>query len=109
MAYISLTIRTGEQYSDNSVCMNDDECRLILPFFKRIEKEILKKYERYKDIRDGGEATERQTDLLCDYGRNLESIQSVISACEELIKPSRMTDEEKLAWELKNMKNKSRK
>lgn len=106
MSYISLSRRTGSQYSENSVCLSDEDCRLILPYLKRIEKDLLIKYEKYRDIRDSGEATERQTDLLCDYNRKLDAIQSIISDSEELLKPKVFTEEQEIEWDLKNARNK---
>lgn len=93
MSYISLSRRTGSQYFDNSVCLSGEDCRLILPYLKRIEKELSNKYEKYRDIRDSGEATEKQTDLLCDYGRKLEAIELIISNAEELLKPKALMEE----------------
>lgn len=93
MSYISLSRRTGSQYFDNSVCLSVEDCRLILPYFKRIEKELSNKYEKYRDIRDSGEATEKQTDLLCDYSRKLEAIELIISNAEELLKPKALMEE----------------
>lgn len=93
MSYISLSRRAGSQYFDNSVCLSDEDCRLILPYLKRIEKELSNKYEKYRDIRDSGEATERQTDLLCDYSGKLEAIELIISNAEELLKPKALMEE----------------
>lgn len=107
MAWLDNTRKSHEDYFEQTLCLREDECKVILPYFKKIEKEIRKKVEKYRDIHEGGEATERQQDLLCDYRRQLDSVESIISCAEELIKPKRFSAEDEFEWDLKNLKNKS--
>lgn len=86
MSYIDNTRRSSTSQCEITVCMTKEECKILRPFFKKAYKDAKSKYEKYNDIHDGGEATEREENLLMKYSEQLESLESVISAIDEITK-----------------------
>ena len=58
----------------------------MLPFFMKAYKSVKSKYEKYNDIHDGGDATEREDNLLIKYSEQMQSLESIISAIDEITK-----------------------
>lgn len=48
--------------------------------------EAISKYEKYNDIHNGGEATEREENLLMKYSEQLERLESILSSIDEILK-----------------------
>lgn len=48
--------------------------------------EAISKYEKYNDIHNGGEATEREENLLMKYSEQLERLESVLSSIDDILK-----------------------
>lgn len=57
MSYIDNTRRNIGSPFEQTVCLTQEECKILLPFFQRTHKELQAKYEKYMDIQEGGEAT----------------------------------------------------
>lgn len=70
----------------NQCRVTKEECKILLPFFQKIHKELQAKYEKYKDIQEGGEATERQQNLLFKYENEAEKIDNVLSSIKDILK-----------------------
>ena len=49
-------------------------------------KNVKSRYEKYNDIHNGGEATEREENLLIKYSEQLERLESVLSSIDEISK-----------------------
>ena len=45
--------------------------------------------KKYNDIHNGGEATEREENLLMKYSEQLERLESVLSSIDEILKLDR--------------------
>jgi hypothetical protein len=69
--------------------MTKEECKILLPFFQKAYKSVKSKYEKYNDIHNGGEATEREENLLMKYSEQLERLESVLSSIDEILKLDR--------------------
>ena len=67
--------------------LGKDEVKRMLPLFKRFLKAEKKLEEKYQDIHEGGDATERQENKLVKHQENVSSIESIIKESERLIKP----------------------
>lgn len=61
-----------------------DNC--VFPFFQKAYKSVKSKYEKYNDIHNGGEATEREENLLMKYSEQLERPESILSSIDEILK-----------------------
>ena len=48
----------------HSISLNENDCKTLRPILIRAIKAAWKRYEKYSDIFEGGEATERQTDAM---------------------------------------------
>lgn len=77
MAHIDYTRPDYTTPAKPSVCLTKEECELLLPVVKKAVKAAQKKYDKYKDIHEGGEATETQTDKLCQSEEVLETLKAV--------------------------------
>lgn len=69
-----------------TLCLTPQDCKLLLPAFEKRLKEAEKKFEKYYDIHQGGEATEKQEDLLVKYEDEMETMRVVVHVAKELIK-----------------------
>ena len=72
---------------ESVLVLSKDEVKRMLPFFKRCLKTERKLLERYQDIHESGEATERQENKLMKHEDNVLIMESVIQQAEQLIKP----------------------
>ena len=86
MSYIDSTRRSYSSPYEITVCMTKEECKILLPFFQKAYKSVKSKYEKYNDIHNGGEATEREENLLMKYSEQLERLESVLSSIDEILK-----------------------
>ena len=86
MSYIDSTRKSYSSPYEITVCMTKEECKILLPFFQKAYKSVKSKYEKYNDIHNGGEATEREETLLMKYSEQLERLESVLSSIDEILK-----------------------
>lgn len=86
MSYIDYTRRSPNHAHETTVCITEDECKTLLPFFRNAHKKVKQKLNMYKDIHNGGEANERQENLLTKYAEQYEHLESVLSAIDDILK-----------------------
>lgn len=86
MSHIDGTRKSYSSPYEITVCMTKEECKILLPFFQKAYKSVKSKYEKYNDIHNGGEATEREENLLMKYSEQLERLESVLSSIDEILK-----------------------
>lgn len=89
MSHIDGTRKSYSSPYEITVCMTKEECKILLPFFQKAYKSVKSKYEKYNDIHNGGEATEREENLLMKYSEQLERLESVLSSIDEILKLDR--------------------
>ena len=78
MSHIDGTRKSYSSPYEITVCMT-----------KEAYKSVKSKYEKYNDIHNGGEATEREENLLMKYSEQLERLESVLSSIDEILKLDR--------------------
>lgn len=86
MSYIDYTRRSPNHAHETTVCITEEECRILLPFFKNAHKKVKQKHDKYEDIHEGGEATEKQENMRMRYIDELNSLESILSAIDEILK-----------------------
>jgi len=86
MAYLDNTRDSISSPWRFTLCLTSEECKLLLPEFKSSLRRETRRYEKYKDIHESGDATEKQQNLLCDAENKVDCLIAVIYQCEELIK-----------------------
>ena len=86
MSYIDTTRQSRNHAYEITVCITKEECKLLLPFFKNAYKKVKQKHDKYEDIHEGGEATERQENMRMKYIDQLESIESILSNIDMILK-----------------------
>lgn len=59
---------------------------MLLPFLKHAHKKVKQKYDKYQDIHEGGDATERQENMRMKYIDELEGLDSILSAIDIILK-----------------------
>ena len=69
-----------------TLCLTPQDCKLLLPAFEKRLKEAEKKFEKYYDIHQGGEATDKQENLLVKYEDEMDTMRVVVHVAKELIK-----------------------
>lgn len=88
MAHIE-PVRIGKTpFWDSTLCLTMEECEQLLPDMEAALKKSEKRYEKYRDIHEGGEATTRQQDLMVDAESKMKTLKSVVSTIKELLKIS---------------------
>lgn len=55
--------------------IDESEIKILQSVLKQSVSRLRRQYEKYLDIRDGGEATDRQTDKLFEYEEKLQVIE----------------------------------
>lgn len=59
--------------------LNQNEAKMLTEILaQHARRNVRKKYEKYKDIHDSGEATDRQNDLMFKYENQLNLIDNII-------------------------------
>lgn len=86
MSYIDYTRRSISDPVEMTLCLTKYECEVLLPFFEKAYKEISSKYEKYEDIHQGGEATDRQENLLEKYSDQKGKLENILSSIKDLLK-----------------------
>ena len=86
MSHIDYTKKSKEHAYETTVCLTREESKALLPFFRNARKEVKKKYDKYDDIHESGEATERQENLRARYEEELESLDSILENIETVLK-----------------------
>lgn len=86
MSYLDTTRKSSYSPYETTVCLTKNECKILLPYFQKAYKNVQMKFNVYQDIHEGGEATERQENLLAKYEEQLNSLENILSSINELIK-----------------------
>lgn len=82
MAHIEHSVRLQTA----GVVLSRTDCAFLLPFLKKNLQKENAMVDKYQGILDGGEATERQTDLLFKYRDRVEHMEAIIHEVEFLAK-----------------------
>lgn len=67
-----------------TLCLTFEECGLLLPTVSSAVKRANKMYTKYKDIQEGGEATEKQQDKYIQYEDELNTLAAVENLMKEV-------------------------
>lgn len=86
MAYSGESRKNNTGPWEVTLCLTPQDCKMLLPAFEKRLKEAEKKFEKYYDIHQGGEATEKKEDLLVKYEDEMETMRVVVHIAKELIK-----------------------
>jgi len=86
MSYIDNTRCSSNYAYEITVCITKEECKVLLPFLKHAHKKVKQKYDKYQDIHEGGDATERQENMRMKYIDELEGLDSILSAIDIILK-----------------------
>lgn len=89
MAYLDYTRPDSSTPTNLTLCLTFDECKLLLPTVSKAVKNARKMYEKYKDIQEGGEATEKQQDKYIQYEEEWECLNDVESSMKEVIEKNK--------------------
>ena len=83
------SIRIGRTcFWDTALWLTMEGCVQLLPDMEAALKKSEKRYEKYRDIHEGGEATTRQQDLMVDAESKVKTLTSVVNTIKELLKIS---------------------
>lgn len=83
------SIRIGRTcFWDSALCLTMEECEQLLPDMEGALRKSEKRYEKYRDIHESGEATTRQQDLMVAAEDKTKTLISVVSTIKELLKIS---------------------
>lgn len=68
-----------------TLCLDDKDCKLLLPLMEKRLKQAEKMYEKYKDIHESGEATTQQDNLMTKFEEEMSTLQKVVMVAKEII------------------------
>lgn len=71
------TFEPGEPYS-YMFLLSPPEAKTLAGLLQKTRRELEKKIEKYRDIMDGGEATDRQQSIFFDSEEQLEVVERFI-------------------------------
>lgn len=86
MSYLDYTRRSPMYAHEVTVCITKEECETLRPFFECAYKKVKQKHDKYEDIHQSGEATERQENMRTKYANELEGLESILSDIDEILK-----------------------
>lgn len=55
--------------------IDESEIKILKSVLKQSVSRLRRQYKKYRDLRDGGEATDRQIDKLLEYEEKLEVVE----------------------------------
>lgn len=64
---------------DQMLALKPNEAKIVAGVLERSRRKLQKDYERYLDIHESGEATERQQTKLCEYEEILRIMDQFIN------------------------------
>lgn len=70
------TFEPGE--SSPVLALRQEEVKCLANILSQSQSIIRKKYDKYKDIHESGEATDRQSDLMLKYEDQLKLIDNLL-------------------------------
>lgn len=82
MAYIDYTRSHSGCPYETTLCLTAGECNILLPVVKKALSAKEKIFDKYKDIHESGEATERQQNLLMQAEDDVATLRSIIQEIE---------------------------
>lgn len=62
------------------LCLSASECKSLLPVVEKVLSKAEKRYEHFRDVMEGGEATTRQQTLYMEAEENKENLESMKTA-----------------------------
>jgi hypothetical protein len=68
----------GTGYTESMLAFSENEVKILRPTFERSLEYYRKMYEKYEDIRQSGEATERQLNLWTKYSEIVDKLEYLI-------------------------------
>lgn len=69
-------------YTEQMLALGEVDLKILQPVFERALEIYRKKYERYEDIRQSGEATERQLNLWTKYSEIVGKLECLVKMIE---------------------------
>lgn len=85
MSYIDISRKSLVSAYEATVCLTKYDCTLLLPFIENTYKSVSKKADKYEDIHNSGEATEKQEELRIKYSDQLASLESLLYNIHEIL------------------------
>lgn len=86
MAFIGESRKDSTSAWKHYVCLDENECEMLMKAVGQLVGRCLKTLEYYKDKLESGEATEKQTDKLYKAEVDFESIISIRDTLLTMIK-----------------------
>lgn len=86
MAFIGESRQDWNRPWDMYVCLNISECKTFLPVVEKLLAKAQKRYNHYRDVMDGGEATTRQQTLYMEAEENLEHLEGIAKSMVNYIR-----------------------
>lgn len=86
MSYIDCTRGSKFDPLEDVVCLSKRECLQLLPLLKKIHKKVMAKYIYYNDVHEGGYSTTREDNLRVKYEDQLQVLEGVLAAIDDLLK-----------------------
>ena len=68
----------GTGYTESMLAFSENEVKILRPTFERSLEYYRKMYGKYEDIRQSGEATERQLNLWTKYSEIVGKLECLI-------------------------------
>ena len=68
----------GTGYTEQMLALSETEVRILRPTIERSLEYYRKMYDKYEDIRQSGEATERQLNLWTKYSEIVGKLECLI-------------------------------
>ena len=80
MAFIGESRKDWNKPWSMYLCLSASECKSLLPVVEKVLSKAEKRYEHFRYVMEGGEATTRQQTLYMEAEENKENLESMKTA-----------------------------
>ena len=78
------------------VCLDEEDCKLLLPTVRSKVRKLTKNYEKWDDLHEGGEMTDLQATLMMKAEDKMNLIKGILTEIEQFLKECKLVrDREK--------------
>lgn len=78
MSYIGESRKGADRPWESVLCLEKEDCQLILKAVEKIANRVQKNYEKWRDIHDGGEMTTRQETIFMKAEEARENADALV-------------------------------
>lgn len=85
MAFIGESRKNIRHLWYTYLCLDKEDCEILLEAIEKETTKIMKKYSHYKDIVESGEASSKQQDKYVETQESFEKIENILNTVKQYL------------------------